>query len=391
MIENLIGDYAFRRTFQIHICALTQNQRNLVLVRFKACAALIHQIANHHVAILGHHFPARLRHHVLRLRREANQQPVALDASHFGEYIRGRIELENESRRGLLYFLIGNIYDVIIRHRRRFHDDRRRSQMIHHSLPHLKCRFHIDGLSVRGRREINRSGNQNHLRATRQSGLRDRIPHFAAGAIGNVPHRIKRFLRRSGGHQNSFAFQIAPLNQKLLHKIGDLRRFHQPPGAGSSASEFPVAGSKDAVSAGEQHLNIPLRRRMVPHIGIHRRSKDDFPNEGKIERSEKIVGNAVCELADESGSRWRDDERMIIPGDLNMLDGAGEDVFGEQSRDHLSSGKRGEGERLDELLGRLGHHRLHGEAPLLEQARQLGGFVCRDSPANAKYDVHGYS
>ena len=41
----------------------------------------------------------------------------------------------------------------------------------------------------------------------------------------------------------------------------------------------------------------------------------------------------------------------------------------------------------DELLGRLGHHDLHGGAGLDQRARQLGGLVAGDAARQAEHDV----
>ena len=72
-----------------------------------------------------------------------------------------------------------------------------------------------------------------------------------------------------------------------------------------------------------------------------------------------------------------------------MLNGAGKDIFREQPGDHLASGESCERKWLNELLRRFGHHSLHCEPAFLQQARQLSGFVCRDTATHAEYDVHG--
>ena len=60
-----------------------------------------------------------------------------------------------------------------------------------------------------------------------------------------------------------------------------------------------------------------------------------------------------------------------------------------QAGDHLVAGERGEGERLDEFAGRLGHDDVDVEGLALEGAHQFRRFVCGDAAGDADRDSHG--
>ena len=52
-------------------------------------------------------------------------------------------------------------------------------------------------------------GNQHHAGAARRGGFGQRVAHLAAGAVGDVAHRVERLLRGPGGDQHGLAFQVA--------------------------------------------------------------------------------------------------------------------------------------------------------------------------------------
>ena len=67
---------------------------------------LSHQVAHHHVAVLGLQLAARLLRQVLGLGGEADQQAVALLAAQFGQDIGRGIEFQRDARGGLLDLLV---------------------------------------------------------------------------------------------------------------------------------------------------------------------------------------------------------------------------------------------------------------------------------------------
>ena len=52
------------------------------------------------------------------------------------------------------------------------------------------------------------------------------------------------------------------------------------------------------------------------------------------------------------------------------------------------AGKRGEGERLDELLRRLGHDDMYVEGLSLQCADKFRSFIGRDSAGDSYGDLH---
>ena len=107
-----------------------------------------------------------------------------------------------------LHFLLTDRFRTIICHSRRLDHDILPVRSAGHRFIHLsRCcnRHHIHkewwfygGFST----------DQCHLRTSHATDFCNRISHFSAGMIRQIPHRIDRFLSRSCCHKDFFAFQI---------------------------------------------------------------------------------------------------------------------------------------------------------------------------------------
>ena len=126
------------------------------------------------------------------------------------------------------------------------------------------------------------------------------------------------------------------------------------------------------VARGED-FEIGLGGRMLPHIHVHGGRDDDGRGGGEIESGQEIVGDAVREFREDIGGGRSDDEQVGGLRGVDVLDGGVEVAVGGFGRgpeagDDLVSGERGEGERLDELHGRLSHNYMDIECVLLQRA-----------------------
>ena len=157
--------------------------------------------------------------------------------------------------------------------------------------------------------------------------------------------------------------------QHFAHRGDDLFLAGEAAGAGHAAGEVAFVGIDDVHSARAQHLDIFLRRRVIPHVDVHRRRDDDRRGGGEIQRGQKIVGDAAREFGEDVGGGGRDEQEIGALRDGDVFDGAVEIGFaagfgGKQIGDDFLAAERGEGQRRDEFARAAGHHDLHGEAVL---------------------------
>ena len=100
------------------------------------------------------------------------------------------------------------------------------------------------------------------------------------------------------------------------------------PGPDHAAGQKPSSGFDDHVAALAQNSQIRLRGRMIPHVGVHRRRQHHRSGEGQIRGGQEIVGQAVGEFRQQIGSGRRDHQDLILLRHADMLDRAGQRIFG---------------------------------------------------------------
>ena len=132
---------------------------------------------------------------------------------------------------------------------------------------------------------------------------------------------------------------------------------------------------------------------MVPHVDVHGGRHDDRRGSSEIERGEKIAGDALREVGQNIGRGRSDYECVNRLRDRDVLDGGlniGLMLFASRkhSGDDFFTGQSGEGERANKLLSSAGHHDLHADTTVLQQADQFCRFVGCDSAGNSEGDLH---
>ena len=181
--------------------------------------------------------------------------------------------------------------------------------------------------------------------------------------------------------------------QDAEHGFDDGGRVGEAAAAGHAAGEIAAVGSNDLDVARGEDFEIGLGGRMLPHVDVHGGRDDDGRGGGEIEGGEEIVGDAVREFREDVGGGRCDDEQVGGLRGVDVLDGGVEVAVGGFGRgpeagDDLLSGERGEGERLDELPGCLGHDYVDIERVLLERTDQFCRLVSGDSAGDADCDLH---
>jgi hypothetical protein len=218
-------------------------------------------------------------------------------------------------------------------------------------------------------------------------GLGQGIAHLAAGAVGDVAHRVERLLRGTGRHQHRFALQVA-WPQQTRDVRGDDFRVRQTPRAGHAAGQVAAAGFHDGVPALAQNLQVGARGGVLPHVYVHGGRHHHRADESQVHRGEKIVGQPMGHLGHQVGRRRSDRQDLVLLGHGDVFDGA---LDGEQVGEHFAPGQRGKREGPDEFLRGRGHDDADLMVLLHEQTRQLRGFVGRYTSTDPQDDLHGRS
>ncbi len=160
-----------------------------------------------------------------------------------------------------------------------------------------------------------------------------------------------------------------------------------------AASKIARTGFHDLHATFAQNFQIRLGGWMVPHVDVHRRCDNDRCSRCEIQRRQEVRRDALREVSQNIGCGGNNDESIDRLRDCNVLDG-GIDVGlvflagREHAGNDFFSGERGEGKRLDELLGGAGHDDLHADATVLQQTQNFSCFVRCDSAGDAEGDLH---
>jgi len=183
----------------------------------------------------------------------------------------------------------------------------------------------------------------------------------------------------------------APAREDLGHtrrhdRVVDLQRFQHPSVADLAAGLVARRGAEDADAVGTELRDVAPRRRVRPHLHVHRGRDEERALAREAERREQVVGVAVRELREEVGRRGRDDDRVGAARDRDVVHRVGRAGGPQVGRDR-PAGQRLERRRRHEARRRLGHHDVDGDARLHEQACELGGLVGGDAAGDAENDA----
>jgi hypothetical protein len=155
------------------------------------------------------------------------------------------------------------------------------------------------------------------------------------------------------------------------------------------------AGSRidEVGAAARQHVEVPAHSRMFEHVRVHRRRDKHRRFRREVQRGQKIVGDAVGELADDICGRGGDDEEIDGGRHRDVLNtrtrpfdvGPGLELV----RQHLVPGDRLECQLADEPPSGARHDDHHVVSLLLQTAHDFDGLVGADPAADADSN-HGH-
>src|SRR6185312_15129181 len=270
---------------------------------------------------------------------------------------------------------------------------RRGIEMREHRIAHFGGGANRNHLSAGHRRQAYGTAHENHARPTIDSRLGDGIAHPPTRSIGKKAHGIQRFLGGPRGDEYGLAFEIARgRTQRALNRGDNIFHFGQSSGAQRAAGQKAIIGIDDGVPALSESSNIGLYRRMLPHIAVHGGRQNHRPAKCQIHRGKEIVRQPERELADDVRGGRRNEQKIVLTGHPDVLDCARQGRAGARGRknvrDDLAPRQRRKGEGTDKLLGRSSENSLYLVAVSYQGARQLSGFIGRNSAAHAEDDSH---
>ena len=67
-----------------------------------------------------------------------------------------------------------------------------------------------------------------------------------------------------------------------------------------------------------QGVDIPLHKRIVVHVSVHRRCEEDWTVNGNRKGRKSVISDAVCHLTDDVGCRRDDREEIRTVGEIDM-------------------------------------------------------------------------
>ena len=148
-----------------------------------------------------------------------------------------------------------------------------------------------------------------------------REAHPPRGAVADVADAVDRLARAPGGHEHPEPVERARRAGRHDRLDGDqqLGRLAQAAGAPLPLrSERAGAGVQNGDPARAQDVQVGLRRRVRPHLVVHRRGDEDGAGGGEGGRGDEVVGEAVRELGDRVRRGRRDQVGVGIAHELEV-------------------------------------------------------------------------
>ena len=199
----------------------------------KPMPAAAHVVDHEEVDVLGGELGEGVRPHVVRLRRKAHDEPVLLPGGDLSQDVGVGGELEREPL-VLLRLDLGRarLRHAVVRHRGGLDHDGGGSEVVERRLAHLLRRLHGDVDGARWRAERGGARDQDDLRAAAQARGGDGLAHLAGRAVREIPDGIDGLARRTRGHEDPLAAEIAHGGQQPLEMLDDRLHLRQPALAG---------------------------------------------------------------------------------------------------------------------------------------------------------------
>ena len=382
-VEDAVADRVFREQRQLVDHAGRVDQRHEVGVVREPGVRGRHVVRGDEVEAFLLDLGVSVDEHLLRLGGEAHLHEVALQP---GDNVLVRHELDGQRLARALDLLIGGGRRAEVGGRGG-HDQRvAAGGGLTDYGRHIGCRLDVDALDAVGRRERDGAADQCDLRAAVTGRLGDGETHLAGRAVAQEAHRVERLVRAAGADNDAAPRKVAVGAERLPHGAEDRFGLEETAEAHVPAREAALGGAGEADAPFAQQGDVRLRRRVRPHLRVHRR-RDEY-GRGRGERGERdhVVGHAVRESRDRGGAGGRDQHRSGGASERDVLF-RGLRLRVEHIGDDGAQRQAAKGQRRHELLCGAGENDVDEGARLRELARDVSGLVARDAAADAEDDA----
>ena len=193
---------------------------------------------------------------------------------------------------------------------------------------------------------------EGHLRLA-SAAARDRKAHLAARQVGDAAHRIDGLEGRPGGDEHRCARPAAWAGRRRPARRSSSAASSMRPSPVSPQACSPLAGPS-SVTIGAQLRRVALRRRVRPHLAVHRRRHEQRAGRDRPRQAGRgSTGRrpAVHQPGHHVGARRRDDDRVGAAGQVDVRHVVGLARI-PLAREHAAAGQGLHRHRRDELLGR---------------------------------------
>ena len=213
---------------------------------------------------------------------------------------------------------------------------------------------------------------------------------LTGGAVGDIAHRIDRFVGRARGDEHANTGERPRTARKLrLNSGDDFEWFRHSSDAGFAAFRHLAGVGPDQNNLISRELSqVSPRRLVAPHQRVHGGRQQYCLVGGEQDGRGEVIRQSVRHLRHQIGGGGRHHDQARIAGEPDMADvELGARV--EQIRKRMLAGDRADRQRRAELLRRRRHHHAHLDAALAQSPDQIERFVGRDAAADDEQDVWG--
>ena len=203
---------------------------------------------------------------------------------------------------------------------------------------------------------------------------------LARGAVGDVAHRVNRFMRGTGGHDGRSALQrLWPLIQQCGNGFDDLQWLgHTAKTCLALLRHLTSHGTYEKHAVFFQRFDITQRRFRRPHFRVHCRSHQHLAIRREKNGGCKIVCQALRHLGHQIGSGGRHQHEVAVTRQPDMADILLV-LSGKKFRENVGGRQHANGQRRDELLRALRHDRRHLRAALFQAADKIEALIGRNA------------
>ena len=295
-------------------------------------------------------------------------------------------ERERQRIRRLLELLLERRLGRVVRNRRNADEDVAVAGTRQHGVGHLRGAGHVDAGDAGRRGKRGRTGHDRDVATRFGGGLRQREAHLAGTRIRDAAHGVDGLERRAGRDQH--APSCEHLRLPRCDQRGEQRRGLEHP----AVAVLPCRRARRRPDRGRRCRRRAIARRCA--------AWPDAPTSAGSSRERRAAGTRARGTAWTSRSSARPCASFArksadagatriasAPRDTPMCPIAFVGAGVPQVRQHGPPGQRLERQRRDESGCGIGHHHVHRDSRLHEQARQLRGLVRRDAARDAQHDA----